>query len=354
MNSPETAIYRKSYVLYNLHRARKHIRKAGRSILVEGYMDVIGLDAAGIGEAVASCGTALTTQQVRALRRHSGRIVVNFDSDTAGQAAAERSIHMLLEEGMHVRVVELEAGMDPDDYVRRHGVEGYRRRLEQAPGCFHWLADRARARFDMSTVEGRVEGLRAVMMPAIERLPDRLERAAMAAEVASYLRVDPALVRSEFRRSGTGRGEQRRKPAAEPVDPKEKLLVNLLLANPEARAEVIPRLSALTVIRRFRLWPLLKVMLQLHQGGEAWGYSDLEARLEEQDKALLASVVFADAMREQDASLEQALAFLPQLEHQERQARLAELRERVKAAERAGDIEQALRLTEELNRAHAQ
>jgi len=330
MNSPETAIYRKSYVLYNLHRARKHIRKAGRSILVEGYMDVIGLDAAGIGEAVASCGTALTTQQVRALRRHSGRIVVNFDSDTAGQAAAERSIHMLLEEGMHVRVVELEAGMDPDDYVRRHGVEGYRRRLEQAPGCFHWLADRARARFDMSTVEGRVEGLRAVMMPAIERLPDRLERAAMAAEVASYLRVDPALVRSEFRRSGTGRGEQRRKPAAEPVDPKEKLLVNLLLANPEARAEVIP------------------------QGGEAWGYSDLEARLEEQDKALLASVVFADAMREQDASLEQALAFLPQLEHQERQARLAELRERVKAAERAGDIEQALRLTEELNRAHAQ
>jgi len=331
MNSPETAIYRKSYVLYNLHRARKHIRKAGRSILVEGYMDVIGLDAAGIGEAVASCGTALTTQQVRALRRHSGRIVVNFDSDTAGQAAAERSIHMLLEEGMHVRVVELEAGMDPDDYVRRHGVEGYRRRLEQAPGCFHWLADRARARFD----------IRAVMMPAIERLPDRLERAAMAAEVASYLRVDPALVRSEFRRSGTGRGEQRRKPAAEPVDPKEKLLVNLLLANPEARAEVIPRLSALTVIRRF-------------QGGEAWGYSDLEARLEEQDKALLASVVFADAMREQDASLEQALAFLPQLEHQERQARLAELRERVKAAERAGDIEQALRLTEELNRAHAQ
>src|SRR5690606_15985055 len=92
LNSPETPIYKKSYVLYNLHRAKEGIRKADRSVLVEGYMDAIGVYASGVREVVASCGTALTAQQVQLLRRHARRIVVNFDPDPAGAKAAERSI----------------------------------------------------------------------------------------------------------------------------------------------------------------------------------------------------------------------------------------------------------------------
>src|SRR5262249_47529666 len=99
LNSPETPIYKKSAVLYNLHRAREAVRKEDRVILVEGYMDVIGVTAAGFANVVASCGTALTPGQVRAVKRHSQRIAVNFDPDAAGAAAAERSIDMLLEEG---------------------------------------------------------------------------------------------------------------------------------------------------------------------------------------------------------------------------------------------------------------
>ena len=83
LNSPETPIYRKSYVLYNLHRAKEAVRKADRAVLVEGYMDVIGVYSAGVHNVVASCGTALTNTQVRALKRHSERIVVNFDPDAA-------------------------------------------------------------------------------------------------------------------------------------------------------------------------------------------------------------------------------------------------------------------------------
>ena len=140
LNSPETPIYKKSYVLYNLHRAKDAIRKEERAILVEGYMDAIGVSAAGIGAVVASCGTALTT---RRFRRSSGarRIVVNFDPDAAGAKAAEKSIGLLLEEGMQVRIMELDGGLDPDEYCKERGADAYRERLEQAKGYFYWLAD---------------------------------------------------------------------------------------------------------------------------------------------------------------------------------------------------------------------
>src|ERR1700688_3979536 len=132
LNSPETALYRKSYVLYNLHRAKDAIRKTDYSVLVEGYMDVIGVYSAGVRNVVASCGTALTNTQVRALKRHADRIVVNFDPDTAGATAAEKSIQMLLDEGLHVRVLELEGDLDPDEYVKENGADAYRTRLEEA------------------------------------------------------------------------------------------------------------------------------------------------------------------------------------------------------------------------------
>ena len=145
MNSPETPIYRKSFVLYNLHRAKEGVRKEDRVVLVEGYMDVIGVYAAGVREVVASCGTALTTQQVQAMKRHSGRIVVNFDPDAAGANATEKSLQALLDEGMHVRVLELEGGLDPDEYCKKQGAPAiYRQRARGSEKLF-LLAGRPRA-----------------------------------------------------------------------------------------------------------------------------------------------------------------------------------------------------------------
>ena len=350
LNSPETPIYRKSWVLYNLYRARRAIRQAGRAILVEGYMDVIGLYQAGVAEAVASCGTALTQQQVRALRRHAGKVVVNFDPDAAGAGAAERSIELLLSEGVSVRVLELEGGLDPDDYVKQRGPDAYRAQLDEAPGCFEWLAARARKRFDFSTAEGRIEGFRQVMLPALRRLPDRLQRAAAAEEAAALLRVEPELVRREFRKLG-GVQERRAAPAAAQVDAKEKMLVNLLLKSAEARKVVLPRLADLAAAQELRTWPLLRTMLSLEQQQPGWSYLDIENRLGEEEKRLLASVVFADAVEDEESALEQAAAFLPKLERKSREARIAALREQIRAAERSGDLAAAMRLTEELDRA---
>ncbi len=349
LNSPETPIYRKSYVLYNLHRAKRAVRQAGRAILVEGYMDVIGLYQAGVGEVVASCGTALTQQQIRGLRRHAGKVVVNFDPDAAGSGAAERSIEMLLSEGVNVRVLELEGGLDPDEYVKQRGAEAYRERLDEAPGCFEWLVARARKRFDCSTAEGRVEGFRQVVLPALKRLPDRLQRAAAAEEAAALLRVDAGLVRREFRKLGVA-ADRSDTPAQTQVDAKEKMFVNLLLKSAEARKVVLPRLAELNAVREFRTWPLLRTMLMLEQQQPGWGYLDIENRLGEEEKRLLASLVFADALEDEESALEQAAAFLPKLERKDRESRMAALREQIRDAERSGDLAAARRLTEELER----
>src|SRR5580658_4927412 len=239
LNSPETPLYRKSYVLYNLHRAKDAVRKSDYSVLVEGYMDVIGVYSAGVHNVVASCGTSLTNTQVRVLKGHSERIVVNFDADNAGANAAEKSIQLLLDEGFRVRVLELGGDLDPDEYVKASGAEAYRQRLEKAPVYFHWLADRARRKFDMRTVEGRMDAFK-FLAPRIQNIADRLERFAVANDVANYLGVDEKLVRDHFSK---GSAEQTAAPRRPQIPATERLLLNALLASEDARAQVIPELS---------------------------------------------------------------------------------------------------------------
>ena len=349
LNSSETPIYRKSFVLYNLHRAKDAIRKGEQSVLVEGYMDAIGVYSAGVHEVVASCGTALTNTQVRALKKHSEKIVVNFDPDAAGAKAAERSIQMLLDEGMRVRVMELEGGLDPDEYVKQNGAEAYRAKLQQAAGYFHWLADRARKRFDMSSSDGRIAGLK-FLLPAIQRVSDKLERATIAEEVASYLGVDRGLVLEEFRKTAAGRTSPTAVNRPAPVPASERLLLNALLVSAEGRAEILPKLTRMQVFERFAAKPIFEAIASMTAGGTPFIFSDLEGRLNDRDRDLLTGVVFADEMGEEVSALEQAVQCLRALEGQDRELRRSSLRDRIKAAERSGDMPEAMRLSEELDR----
>jgi len=352
LNSPETDIYKKSLVLYNLHRAKDAIRKQEHVVLVEGYMDVIGVYSAGVHEVVASCGTALTNTQVRAVKRYSDKIVVNFDPDNAGAKAAERSIQMLLEENMRVRVMELEGGLDPDEFVKQNGADLYRERLKQAAGYFHWLADRARRRFDMNSSEGRIAGLQ-FLLPAIQRVTDKLERATIAEELASYLGVERGLVLEHFRRSASGGGATPQRVRIPVAPGPEKLLLNALLVSSEARAEVLPRVLELQVFERLAIKSILEALAGLCSGGQTFQFAELEGRLNDRDRDLLAGVIFADEMSEEDsgldrAALDQARACLRAIEAQDRELQRSSLRERIKAAERKGDFAGAMKMMEEL------
>lgn len=345
LNSPETPLYHKSYVLYNLHRAKEAARKSEYAVLVEGYMDVIGVYAAGVHNVVASCGTALTNTQVRTLKRHSERIVVNFDPDTAGANAAEKSIQMLLDEGLRVRILQLEGDLDPDEYVKASGAEAYRRRLEKAPAYFHWLADRAREKFDMRSAEGRMDAFKMIA-PAIQRISDRLERFAVANDVADYLGVDEKLVRDHFSKGAAERSTAPRRPA---IPPAERLLLNALLASQTAREQTVPELAGLAAVERFVSRNILQALFALHAGGGPFRFADLEGRLSDADRDLLSAAIFADEVLEEEKAAEQAVACLRSLKSQDPRSEAAALRARIKAAEREGNLQEALRLAQELD-----
>jgi DNA primase len=344
MNSPETPLYRKSYVLYNLHRAKDAIRKSDYAVLVEGYMDVIGVYSAGVHNVVASCGTSLTNTQVRVLKGHSESIVVNFDPDTAGADAAQKSIKMLLDEGLRVRMLDLGGDLDPDEYVKTSGAEAYRQRLEKAPAYFHWLADRARGKFDMRTVEGRLEGFKFIA-PAIQRIADRLERFAVANDVADYLGVDEKLVRQHFSQGVKEPGPIHRRAEVPPI---ERLLLHSLLASEAARSLAMPELRDLAAVDRFVARNVFKALFAMHSDGAPFRFADLEGRLSDADRDLLSSVVFADEILEEEKAAEQALSCLRSLKSQDPRSEAAALRARIKAAEREGNHQEAMRLAEEV------
>ncbi len=345
INSSETPIYRKSSVLYNLHRARDTMRKHNRAVLVEGYMDVIGAYAAGVKEAVASCGTALTPQQVRTLHRLAAAVVVNFDPDAAGANAAEKAIQLLLDEGLHVRVLTLEGGLDPDEFVKEHGAETYRARIDSATGYFYWLADRARARFPRTT-EGRIDAFK-FLQPVVQNIHDRIERAKFAADLAAYLGVEQSLVLDQFKRAPVNKNPGERRTAAKSAIPAmEKILLAALLASDEARAEVLPRLNP-AMTAEFSTREIFEALRHVNgSGGGLRGpaaFSALEARLDAASQGLLHELIAADEMSDDVSGLEQARACLRTLEAGLRKRQVDELRAQVKSAEREGRMEDALR-----------
>jgi len=349
LNSPETELYHKTHVLYNLHRARKAIHQQHHAILVEGYMDVIGLWGGGVGETIASCGTALTDTQVRILARYTDSVFVNFDPDTAGAAATERSLQMLLEMSLKIRVLSLPDGLDPDEFVQKHGADAYRALLEKAPRYFHWLADRVRGRFDMRSAEGRIEAVK-YLLPSVQRLANRYERAAVAEELASHLRIDKSFLFEQLRLSGeSGRREARPAARGPVVPPVEKLLLRCLVHSEDARREVLPRLEEAMFAAPLVTQGILRALAAL---GAGFDLDQLRGRLTEAENGLLAAALFADeaTIEQLDTQLgaTQALACLDKLDAFGRDSRRNALKERIRAAEQSGDLGEALRLTQEL------
>ncbi|HEU5232565.1 MAG TPA: DNA primase [Terriglobales bacterium] len=235
LNSPETPIYSKGRVLFNLDKAKEAIRHLGYAILVEGNVDCISVFMAGFQNVIATSGTAFTEAQVRLLGRFAKQVVVNFDPDTAGAAATERSLAMLIEEDFAVKVMTLDAGFDPDLFIRRKGAKAYGEALMQAPKYFPYLITRAAATFPVKTPEGKAKAVN-YLLPYIRRVPQAIIRDELANDVAQKLGIDSALVRQELRHAATNRGVQF-KPAPEPqVSEAEKIVVRLLA--PGAPAEL--------------------------------------------------------------------------------------------------------------------
>jgi DNA primase len=204
LNSPETPIYSKSRVLFNLDNAKEAIRKLDYSIVVEGQMDCISVYAAGFHNVIASSGTAFTELQAKLLGRFSKNVVVNFDPDTAGARATERTLGLLVEEEFNIRVLTLETGFDPDLFIRRKGKEAYGAALKNSQKYFDYLIDRARAQFPARNSDSKVKAVNH-LLPHIQRVPSRIVRDELALEISQKLGIDSAVLRQELKHAATNR-----------------------------------------------------------------------------------------------------------------------------------------------------
>jgi DNA primase len=204
LNSPETVLYTKGNVLFNLDKAKAEMRKNDFAVLVEGQMDCISVYMAGIRNVLAISGTAFTETQVRLLGRFTKRVIVNFDPDTAGATAAEKSIALLTEEDFDVKLVTLEGGLDPDRFVREHGIQAYGAALRGAKRHSDYLIERARQLFPGQSAEAKVSAMN-FLLPHIRRMAHPIRRNQFAEDAANKLGIDSALMRQELKQAAAHR-----------------------------------------------------------------------------------------------------------------------------------------------------
>jgi DNA primase len=338
MNSPETPIYLKSNVLYHLDRAKESLRQTDFAILVEGYMDAIAVARAGLANVVASCGTSLAEPQIKLLGRFTRRVIVNYDPDTAGQVATERSIALLLESEFDVRVLALPGKADPDKFLKEQGVEAYRKLLAQSPPYLDYLIGRAR-QMDRTTAAGKVAALN-FLMPYVQRLPNRLLRSEWATRIASELRVDEPVLREALRRAASERrSEVKPKPEllGHAMKPAERLIIRMLVEAEGFREKLAGELVSHKLHRGLESERLLDLLIS--KVGEKPDAATLAAALEERDRRMLFEILFEPVP---EPTWDDAENCLSVLRHRRAEEELADLQKQIEAKPAADQLRSLL------------
>ncbi|ABF43297.1 DNA primase [Candidatus Koribacter versatilis Ellin345] len=353
LNSPETAIYSKSRVLFNLNLAKEAIRGSkdapglGYAILVEGQMDCISLYREDVHNVIATSGTAFTEFQAKLLGRFTKQVVVNFDPDTAGAAAAERSLALLVSEDFQIRVLTLEPGFDPDLYIRKKGREAYAYALKHSQKYFDYLIDRARKQYPTGTPEGKLKAVN-YLLPHIQRLSSKLVRDEIAMDIAHKLQIDSTVLKEELRHVAGSRTATSVKASAAPqITPIEKMLIralassNQLAKDPvssregqdldfEAARQVHYVLANETLHAGLQTERLIAALLKAVEDGS----DPMTLPLGEGDRRTLATILMGDTETLTPEAMEGAFA---SLRLRRMKARRSDLVVEITAAERKGD-----------------
>jgi DNA primase len=362
LNSPETPIYSKSKVLFNLDLAKEWIRKFDYAILVEGQMDCISVFAAGFHNVIASSGTAFTELQAKLLARFSKNVVVNFDPDTAGAKAAERTIGLLVEEEFQIKVLTLEQGFDPDLFIRRKGKDAYQDALRHSQKYFDYLIERARAQFAVRGAEGKHKAVN-YLLPHIQKIPSRIVRYVLAQEIAQKLSIDSATLRQELRQTAATRSAATVKaPAEAQVTDAEKILIRALASErrmPNSDEPVSTRDGAETAFDPARQAAFVLENERLHRGlateslaecllSAAPGVADvLEIPATDSDRRLLAAILFKE---DEDLTAEILEASVRALRRIHLRRRQEQVQRELRAPGLAGDKGRLRELLAELER----
>jgi DNA primase len=348
INSPETPLYSKGQVLFNLDKARTAIRQVEFALLVEGQMDCISVFLRGIQNVIATSGTAFTEQQVALLRRHTSNVVVNFDPDAAGANAAEKSISLLTEEGFAIKIVTLEGGLDPDRYVRERGVEAYTAAIRGARRQSDYLIERARQMFPGASADQKVKAMN-YLLPHIRRMPEKLARDQFAHDAAQKLGIDSAVLREEIRQAALRRRDHIEVKTSVLTEVERVLMRALAISDPEgAQAR---GLASQAISEQPTWFQHLGTFGALQALAGRQSRDPMEVVTDESQRALLAEALLAEV---KPPELPEVQGALQEIEERALEGRLRDMRVLIAEAERRGDIAELAVLTQqkmELDRA---
>jgi DNA primase len=355
INSPETPLYSKGQVLFNLDKARTAIRQFEFAVLVEGQMDCISVFLRGIQNVIATSGTAFTEQQVAMLRRHTSNVVVNFDPDAAGSNAAEKSIALLTEEGFTIKIVTLDGGLDPDRFIRERGVEAYTAAIRDSRRQSDFLIERARQMFPGASADQKVKAMN-YLLPHIRRMPEAQARAQFAADTAQKLGIDSAVLSEELRQAALRRRDHIETRTTMLTEVERVLLRAFTIDDPEngeARQLAIQALAEQpTWFEHLGSYSALQ-LLAGRQARDA-----MEVIEDQAQRALLAEALLAEVKPPDTVEVRGAIQEIHEraIEHRQRQLRalIAEAERRADHAELASLTQQKLDLDRSLRQLHGQ
>ena len=249
INSPETPVYSKSKVLFGLDLNNEEIRLKDLAVIVEGYFDLIFPYQAGVKNITASCGTALTQEQIRLLKRYSRNVVLVYDSDNAGQMATLRSIDTLIEEGLNVMAARLPEGYDPDSFARRFGPEGFQKLITEAKDIFDYKLEFLKSKYAPLTIPNKSRAA-SEMLSLISKFNNTVAKSAYIKKLAEELSLDENSLLLELKKTGNENNriphkEENLPPPKTPVttNAPERMIVRLILEEQELIEQIKEKLA---------------------------------------------------------------------------------------------------------------
>ena len=341
LNSPESEVFNKSRLLYNLHRSKDAMRRIDRAILVEGYFDAIAIDHAGVPGVVASMGTSLTAGQAAVLRRFARRVVIAYDGDDAGKNATLRAAPVLLSAGIAVQVLDLQGEKDPDTLIQRHGVDRFLEQLGVARDVFAFALQHTGG--DPSQLSGREKAERIeAFVPLLSAVADPVERNDAAQRIADAYRLEFEVVWSRVRGKAALVPVDRTPNTAAPSA--EKALLGAAL---QGR---LPLAAAERLREEFFEDPACRTLFSIIkndvQRGQPIDYSDFATHLRgEAEITLLSELTLSEEI--DDRTVERVDELLRPLERAWIERRKRQIQQEIEEAGKRGDDERVRQLDAE-------
>jgi DNA primase len=352
INSPETPVYTKGQHMFGLQLTKAAVGKLDRVIVVEGYMDMIMPYIHGVENIAASLGTALTVEQIRLIRRYTSNVVMLFDTDAAGQSAIVRSLDLLIDEGMNVRVATLAQDADPDSFIREHGTEAFAKCIDGAHSLldfkFNWLA----RQYDLMTVEGKSK-ISQELLSTIARFKSEVAKYELTKLLAQKMNIPEGVL---LKQAGTAKSQPSSFKQPETVAIKasasasagQELLLALFLKDPAwvtaARENIGPEDFPEGVVRH-----VVDVIWSLADESTNWSTNDLLVRLNDESAQSLVTRLLSI---EEGKLGDPVLVFqdcIEKIRKEKQKKARGQLMEAIRQAEALKDTEKLDQLKEQFN-----